>query len=51
MLNSVEKWLCESKKKNNIIKKPLIREGPNSSLIAELIENLSKNLEIIFVVI
>jgi hypothetical protein len=28
MLNSDEKWLCESKKKN-----PLIREGPNSSSI------------------
>jgi hypothetical protein len=52
MLNSVEKWLCESeKKKKKIIKKPLIREGTNSSSIPELIINLSKNPDVSFVVI
>jgi hypothetical protein len=51
MLNSVEKWLCESEKKKNIIKKPLIREGPNLSSIPELIDNLSKNPDVSFVVI
>jgi hypothetical protein len=34
-----------------IKKKPLIGEGPNSSSIPELIDSLSKNPEIIFVVI
>jgi hypothetical protein len=41
-------------KKNKMaekIKKPLIREGPNSSPIAELIDNLSKNPVVSFVVI
>jgi hypothetical protein len=32
-------------------KKHLIREGPNSSSIPELLDNLSKNLEVSFVVI
>jgi hypothetical protein len=51
MLNSDEKWLCESEKKKKYNKKPLIREGPNSSLIPELIINSSKNLDVSFVVI
>jgi hypothetical protein len=46
-----EKWLCESEKKKNIIKKPLIREGPNSSSIPELIDYLTKNPDVSFVVI
>jgi hypothetical protein len=51
MLNSVEKWLCESEKKNNILKKPLIRKGPNSGSIPELIDNLTENPDVSFVVI
>jgi hypothetical protein len=35
----------------NTIKKPLIREGPNSSSISELIENLSKNPDVSFAII
>jgi hypothetical protein len=51
MFNSVEKWLCESETKKNIIKKSLIREGPNSSSIPELIDILSQNPDVSFVVI
>jgi hypothetical protein len=51
MLSSLEKWLCESEKKKKYNKKPLIREGTNSSSIPELIINLSKNPDVSFVVI
>jgi hypothetical protein len=48
---SWEMAVWERKDKKNIIKKPLIREGTNSSSIPELIINLSKNPEVSFVVI
>jgi hypothetical protein len=38
------------RKEKNVEKKPLIREGPNSSSIPELIDNLSKNPDVSFVV-
>jgi hypothetical protein len=41
-------WERKEKKYN---KKTLIRKGPNSSSILELIINLSKNLDVSFVVI
>jgi hypothetical protein len=42
-------WERKEKKYNK--KKPLIREGPNSSSIPELIVNLTKNPDVSFVVI
>jgi hypothetical protein len=51
-LRSLKKKLEQTKQNGGENKKKtLIRDGPNSSSFPELIENLSKNPEIIFVVI